>query len=74
MFASATSGDRDNNNKFSSCSIQNISAVLDAVVDNRKTNCFQESDGAFCGNKIVEAGEECDCGFNEVECTEQVQS
>ena len=73
MFASATSGDRDNNNKFSSCSIQNISAVLDAVVDNRKTNCFQESDGAFCGNKIVEAGEECDCGFNEVECTEQVQ-
>jgi len=71
MFASATSGDRDNNNKFSTCSIHNISAVLDAVVDNRKTNCFQESDGAFCGNKIVEAGEECDCGFDEHECTEQ---
>jgi len=71
MFASATSGDRDNNNKFSRCSVHNISAVLDAVVEDRKTNCFEESDGAFCGNKIVEKGEECDCGFNEDECTEQ---
>ena len=71
MFASATSGDRDNNNKFSPCSVKNISAVLDAVVDERKTNCFQENDGAFCGNKIVEDGEECDCGFDESECAEQ---
>jgi len=71
MFASATSGDRDNNNKFSPCSVKNISAVLDAVVDERKHNCFKESNGAFCGNKIVELGEECDCGFDEAECAEQ---
>jgi len=71
MFASATSGDRDNNNKFSPCSVKNISAVLDAVVDERKHNCFKESNGAFCGNKIVEEGEECDCGFDEAECAEQ---
>ena len=71
MFASATSGDRDNNNKFSPCSVKNISAVLDAVADGKKNNCFQESDGAFCGNKIVEDGEECDCGFDETECAEQ---
>lgn len=71
MFASATSGDRDNNNKFSHCSKANISAVLDAIVDNRKKNCFQKSDGAFCGNKIVEVGEECDCGFDDTECQEK---
>ena len=71
MFASATSGDRDNNNKFSHCSKSNISAVLDAIAEGRKPNCFTESDGAFCGNKIVEEGEECDCGFDDGECQEQ---
>ena len=58
MFASATSGDRYNNNKFSECSKKNVSAVLDAITEGRKTNCFTESNGAFCGNKIVEEGEE----------------
>nr|CAI5857708.1 unnamed protein product [Callosobruchus analis] len=67
MFASATSGDRPNNSKFSSCSIGNISNVLDAI----EGNCFTASAGAFCGNKIVEAGEECDCGYDDKECTDQ---
>ncbi|XP_023703400.1 disintegrin and metalloproteinase domain-containing protein 10 isoform X2 [Cryptotermes secundus] len=71
MFASATSGDRPNNSKFSSCSIGNISNVLDAIEDNKKRNCFTVSEGAFCGNKIVEAGEECDCGYDEEECTDK---
>ena len=57
MFASATSGDRYNNNKFSECSKNNVSAVLDAITEGRKPNCFTESNGAFCGNKIVEEGE-----------------
>ncbi|XP_037957354.1 disintegrin and metalloproteinase domain-containing protein 10 homolog isoform X2 [Teleopsis dalmanni] len=71
MFASATSGDRPNNSKFSPCSIRNISNVLDVLVGNTKRDCFTASEGAFCGNKIVESGEECDCGFNEEECKDK---
>uniref|UniRef100_A0A1B6LPU7 ADAM10 endopeptidase n=1 Tax=Graphocephala atropunctata TaxID=36148 RepID=A0A1B6LPU7_9HEMI len=71
MFASATSGDRPNNSKFSSCSVGNISNVLDAIEDKKKRNCFEVSEGAFCGNKIVEAGEECDCGYDDDECTDK---
>ncbi|XP_033215236.1 disintegrin and metalloproteinase domain-containing protein 10 isoform X2 [Belonocnema kinseyi] len=71
MFASATSGDRPNNSKFSKCSIGNISNVLDAIEDNKKRNCFSASAGAFCGNKIVEAGEECDCGYDDEECNDR---
>ncbi|XP_043486455.1 disintegrin and metalloproteinase domain-containing protein 10 isoform X1 [Polistes fuscatus] len=71
MFASATSGDRPNNSKFSRCSIGNISNVLDAIEDNKKRNCFTASAGAFCGNKIVEAGEECDCGYDDDECVDK---
>ncbi|KAL5282018.1 ADAM10 family protein [Megaselia abdita] len=70
MFASATSGDRPNNSKFSPCSIRNISNVLDVLVGNTKRDCFKVSEGAFCGNKIVESGEECDCGFNDEECND----
>ncbi|XP_055907029.1 disintegrin and metalloproteinase domain-containing protein 10 isoform X1 [Eupeodes corollae] len=71
MFASATSGDRPNNSKFSPCSVRNISNVLDVLVGNPKRDCFEVSEGAFCGNKIVESGEECDCGFNEEECNDK---
>ncbi|XP_012283024.1 disintegrin and metalloproteinase domain-containing protein 10 isoform X2 [Orussus abietinus] len=71
MFASATSGDRPNNSKFSKCSIGNISNVLDAIEDNKKRNCFTASADAFCGNKIVEAGEECDCGYDDDECVDK---
>ncbi|XP_074597660.1 disintegrin and metalloproteinase domain-containing protein 10-like [Brevipalpus obovatus] len=72
MYSSATSGERANNNKFSPCSVRNISAVLDAVFNQQgKDNCFQVDNGPFCGNKIVEEGEECDCGYDAKECTEK---
>ena len=65
MFASATSGDRFNNNKFSECSKTNVSRVLDAITDGLKPkNCFKEKEGAFCGNKIVEPGEEVNSAFS----------
>ena len=32
---------------------------------------FIASAGAFVGNKIVEDGEECDCGYDDMECTDR---
>ncbi|XP_037103271.1 disintegrin and metalloproteinase domain-containing protein 10 isoform X1 [Syngnathus acus] len=61
MYARATSGDKINNNKFSTCSIGNISAVL-AV---KKDDCFVVSGMPICGNGLVEDGEECDCGYRD---------
>lgn len=71
MYASATQGHQLNNQRFSPCSIRNISAVLSAILrGEQKENCFQEDEGPFCGNKIVEGDEECDCGYEEQECME----
>uniref|UniRef100_H3CVB6 Disintegrin and metalloproteinase domain-containing protein 10 n=1 Tax=Tetraodon nigroviridis TaxID=99883 RepID=H3CVB6_TETNG len=61
MYARATSGDKLNNNKFSSCSIGNISAVL----QRKKDDCFVESGQPICGNGLVESGEQCDCGYSD---------
>ncbi|XP_062593437.1 disintegrin and metalloproteinase domain-containing protein 10 homolog isoform X2 [Saccostrea cucullata] len=72
MYPSATKGNRPNNDHFSKCSKGNITLVLDAVVNERngKSNCFKSSGAAFCGNGIVESGEQCDCGYKD-ECTDR---
>ncbi|XP_051755045.1 disintegrin and metalloproteinase domain-containing protein 10 isoform X2 [Ctenopharyngodon idella] len=61
MYARATSGDKSNNNKFSICSIRNISQVL----DKKRSSCFVESGQPICGNGMVEANEQCDCGYSD---------
>ncbi|KAM7152609.1 disintegrin and metalloproteinase domain-containing protein 10 [Macrochelys suwanniensis] len=61
MYARATSGDKLNNNKFSICSVRNISQVL----EKKRNNCFVESGQPICGNGMVEEGEQCDCGYSD---------
>ncbi|XP_015247315.1 PREDICTED: disintegrin and metalloproteinase domain-containing protein 10 [Cyprinodon variegatus] len=61
MYARATSGDKTNNNRFSICSIRNISAVL----MKKRDSCFVESGQPICGNGLVEDGEQCDCGYSD---------
>ena len=62
MFGGALSGDRSNNEKFSACSRDSIARALDSVLHTPGRNYLIEN-GHFCGNNIVEDGEDCDCGF-----------
>ncbi|GFR59879.1 disintegrin and metalloproteinase domain-containing protein [Elysia marginata] len=64
MFPNAIPGTMINNRKFSPCSTSSMARVLESVGGVR-TNCFQASDQAFCGNNVVEDTEECDCGYKE---------
>lgn len=72
MFPSATRGSEYNNDKFSPCSIRNITNVLKPMFEGRsnRENCFQVDSGPICGNNIVEGDEECDCGFFVNDCQE----
>uniref|UniRef100_A0A6Q2YM59 ADAM10 endopeptidase n=1 Tax=Esox lucius TaxID=8010 RepID=A0A6Q2YM59_ESOLU len=63
MFPQATNEVRENNDKFSPCSINQISQVLKV----KKDDCFVVSDQPICGNQIVEEGEECDVGHNDTD-------
>ena len=64
MYATSVSGERVNNRLFSSCSKESISKVLAA----KRRLCFKNQQNAFCGNSLVEVGEECDSGLKESKC------
>ena len=57
MYAYASEGSNPNENKFSSCSIN----MMYPVIVN-KGSCLADRSTPFCGNGIIEPGEECDCG------------
>uniref|UniRef100_A0A8C4DGL2 ADAM10 endopeptidase n=1 Tax=Dicentrarchus labrax TaxID=13489 RepID=A0A8C4DGL2_DICLA len=63
MFPHATDEVRENNDKFSPCSIKHISKILKL----KKDDCFLVSNQPICGNQIVEEGEECDVGQNDTD-------
>ncbi|KAJ8278619.1 hypothetical protein COCON_G00056850 [Conger conger] len=63
MFPQATDEVLENNDKFSPCSIKSISHLLRI----KKDECFVKSDGPICGNQIVEEGEACDVGQNDMD-------
>lgn len=59
MYSYSVSGLDVNNRKFSPCSIRSIRKVLESKSD----ICFTVPEKSFCGNSLVEEGEECDAGL-----------
>uniref|UniRef100_A0A672QI31 ADAM10 endopeptidase n=1 Tax=Sinocyclocheilus grahami TaxID=75366 RepID=A0A672QI31_SINGR len=61
MFPQASYKIEENSDKFSPCSLRQMSHILNI----NKDKCFVVSEQPICGNRIVEEGEECDVGHNE---------
>ncbi|OQR76641.1 ADAM 17 protease-like [Tropilaelaps mercedesae] len=60
MYTYSVSGYDVNNKRFSPCSVRSIRAVLLA----KAGKCFSKPEESFCGNLLVEEGEECDAGLS----------
>lgn len=58
MYTYSVSGYDPNNHIFSPCSRRSMGAVLAA----KSTKCFSDRMRAYCGNALVEEGEQCDPG------------
>ncbi|XP_050396722.2 disintegrin and metalloproteinase domain-containing protein 10 [Patella vulgata] len=68
MYPKATTGEENNNLKFSPCSISQMGPIIQTR-GSSSVGCFKDSSQSNCGNKVVEPGEECDCGWED-ECAE----
>ena len=72
----SSSGSSEENIQFSPCSLEEINKKLDSIMRNTSQACFvarEEEDyrsPSFCGNLVVEEGEECDCGLDVRACAD----
>ena len=72
----SSSGSSEDNLRFSSCSLEDMNKKLDSILRNSSQTCFvarEQEDyrsPGFCGNLLVEEGEECDCGLDLRRCAD----
>ena len=63
MYAFATSGNRPNNDDFSTCSRDTMSFIMERKAGAGAADpCFIAQPANTCGNRVVEGSEQCDCG------------
>ncbi|KAL7673977.1 hypothetical protein ACOME3_000262 [Neoechinorhynchus agilis] len=58
-----------NNRRLSPCSLEHISLMMDRVMKN-ELNCLVTAADGYCGNRIIDKNEVCDCGFED-QCNER---
>lgn len=73
IMGSTTNTTSETKKRFSNCSVNAIRSKVESVLSEDSLNCLLEDDEtplevSLCGNGLVEPGEECDCGQDEVAC------